>query len=277
MIGGIELGGTKCIVAVGNNPTDIVSKQTIPTSDPVSTLSQIRTFFDRYNVDSMGVGCFGPIVLDSNSEDYGLIISDSKVGWKGVNIFHELSSVSDNIRMDTDVNAAALGEYKYGAAQHSRTFVYITIGTGIGVGVLYNGKPYVGNFHLEAGHIFIPNEENIEGICRVHGNCWEGLASGPALIHRWGANLRDFPPDHEVWVEEARLLAFGIINILSNHSPDKIVLGGGVMSQSHLYKMIRSNIDKLWNSYTPLGSLSELVVEPALGKESGIIGSLSLV
>ena len=179
--------------------------------------------------------------------------------------------------MDTDVNAAALGEYKYGAGQHSRTFVYITIGTGIGVGVLYNGKPYVGNFHLEAGHIFIPNEENIEGICRVHGNCWEGLASGPALIHRWGANVRDFPPDHEVWVEEARLLAFGIINILSNHSPDKIVLGGGVMSQTHLYNMIRSNIDKLWNSYTPLGSLSELVVEPALGKESGIIGSLSLV
>ena len=183
----------------------------------------------KYNVDSMGVGCFGPIVLDSNSEDYGLIISDSKVGWKGVNIFHELSSVSDNVRMDTDVNAAALGEYKYGAGQHSRTFVYITIGTGIGVGVLYNGKPYVGNFHLEAGHIFIPNEEDIEGICRVHGNCWEGLASGPALIHRWGANVRDFPPDHEVWVEEARLLAFGIINILSNHSPDKIVLGSSIL------------------------------------------------
>ena len=117
MIGGIELGGTKCIVAVGYSPMDIVSKETIPTRDPESTFSQINSFFAKYNVDSMGVGCFGPIVLDSSSDDYGLILSDSKVGWKGVNIFHELSSVSDNVRIDTDVNAAALGEYTYGAGQ----------------------------------------------------------------------------------------------------------------------------------------------------------------
>ena len=276
MIGGVELGGTKCIVAVGHTPTDIVSKQTISTRDPVSTFSQISSFFAKYNVDSMGVGCFGPIVLDSNSEDYGLIISDSKVGWKGVNIFHELTSISNNVRIDTDVNASALGEYKYGAGQHSGILVYVTVGTGIGAGVLYNGKPYLGSFHLEAGHAFIPNEENLEGICRIHGTCWEGLACGPALIHRWGKNVRDFPPDHEVWVEEARLLAFGIVNILSNHSPDKIVLGGGVMNQLHLYEKIRINVDKIWNGYTPLGPISELIVEPSLGKESGIVGSLLL-
>ena len=276
MIGGIELGGTKCIVAVGNSPMDIVSKETIPTRDPESTFSQINSFFAKYNVDSMGVGCFGPIVLDSSSDDYGLILSDSKIGWKGVNIFHELSSVSDNVRIDTDVNAAALGEYTYGAGQDSRIFVYITVGTGIGVGVLHNGSPYIGNFHLEAGHIFIPNEEKIEGICRFHGSCWEGLASGPALIHRWGDNVRDFPPDHEAWVEEAKLLSYGVINIISNHSPNKIVLGGGVMSQRQLFGMIRLNVNSMWNDFTPLGPLSSLISEPFLGKDSGIVGSLCL-
>ncbi len=276
MIGGIELGGTKCVVAVGNSPTEIVSKQVIPTADPSSTLSQVNSFFAKYSLDSVGVGCFGPIVLDTNADDYGLIISDSKIGWKGVNIFDELAPVSNNVRIDTDVNVAALGEYKYGAGQHSGTLAYVTVGTGIGAGVLYNGKPLLGSFHLEVGHTFIPNEENLEGICRIHGSCWEGLASGPALIHRWGANVRDFPPDHKVWLEEARLLSLGIINILSNHSPDKIVLGGGIMNQRHLFKMIRINVEKMWNGYTPIGSLSELIVEPALGEESGIIGSLCL-
>ena len=204
------------------------------------------------------------------------MVAESKKGWKGINLVEEFSKISKNITIDTDVNAAALGEYNYGAGKSSETFVYVTIGTGIGVGILINGKPNVGNFHLEIGHMFIPNSDKFEGVCRIHGNCWEGLASGPAMHARWGIQADKLSPDHEAWEKEAQLLAFGIINIISNHSPDKIVLGGGVMSQHHLFEMIRLNVKKMWNGFTPLGSLSDLILEPALGKDSGIVGSLCL-
>ena len=276
MFGGIELGGTKCIAAVAESPDNILVKKRISTKDPHSTFSELISFFKNYEIESLGIGSFGPIVLDSKSKDYGILVAESKEGWNGVNVVKSLSNVSSNIILDTDVNAAALGEYKYGAGKSSETLVYVTIGTGIGAGILINGKPNVGNFHLEIGHMFIPNSSNFEGVCRVHGNCWEGLASGPAMHARWGIQADNLPPDHEAWEKEAQLLAFGIINIISNHSPDKIVLGGGVMSQHHLFEMIRLNVKKMWNGYTPLGSLSDLILEPALGKDSGIVGSLCL-
>ena len=276
MIGGIELGGTKCIVAVANGPLEIVERKSITTKDPISTISKIKSFFSNFQISRLGVGSFGPLVLNLGSKDYGLLVSESKKGWKGINLVKEFSKINKNIALDTDVNAAALGEHKYGAGKSSKTFVYVTIGTGIGVGILINGKPNVGNFHLEIGHMFIPNSGNFEGVCRIHGNCWEGLASGPAIHTRWGIQADTLSPDHEAWKKEAQLLAFGIINIISNHSPDKIVLGGGVMSQNHLFEMIRFNVKKMWNGYTPLGSLSDLILEPALGKDSGIVGSLCL-
>ena len=276
MIGGIELGGTKCIVAVANSPLEIVERKLITTKDPISTISEIKLFFSNFQISRLGVGSFGPLVLNLGSKDYGLLVSESKKGWKGINLVKEFSKISENIVLDTDVNAAALGEHKYGAGKSSETFVYVTIGTGIGVGILINGKPNVGNFHLEIGHMFIPNSGNFKGVCRIHGNCWEGLASGPAIHTRWGIQADNLSPDHEAWKKEAQLLAFGIINIISNHSPDKIVLGGGVMSQHHLFEMIRLNVKKMWNGYTPLGSLSDLILEPALGKDSGIVGSLCL-
>ena len=276
MIGGIELGGTKCIAAVAESPDNILVKKRILTKDPNSTFSELISFFKNYEIESLGIGSFGPIVLDSKSEDYGILVAESKEGWNGVNVVNSLSNISKNIIIDTDVNAAALGEHKYGAGKSSGTFVYVTIGTGIGVGILINGKPNVGNFHLEIGHMFIPNSDKFEGVCRIHGDCWEGLASGPAMLARWGNQADKISPDHEAWKKEAQLLAFGIINIISNHSPDKIVLGGGVMSQHHLFEMIRLNVKKMWNGYTPLGPLSDLILEPALGKDSGIVGSLCL-
>ncbi|MFL2941385.1 MAG: ROK family protein [Candidatus Poseidoniales archaeon] len=276
MIGGIELGGTKCLVAVANNPLEIVEKKLITTKDPISTISEIKSFFTNFQIARLGVGSFGPLVLNSGSKDYGLLVAESKNGWKGINIVKEFSKISTNIVLDTDVNAAALGEYKYGAGKSSETFVYVTIGTGIGVGILIGGKPNVGNFHLEIGHMFVPNNDNFKGVCRIHGNCWEGLASGPAIHTRWGVQAGDLSPDHEAWEKEAQLLAFGIINIISNHSPDKIVLGGGVMSQKHLFEMIRLHVKRMWNGYTPLGSLPDLILEPELGKDSGIVGSLYL-
>ena len=223
------------------------------------------------------MGSFGPLVLDSDSIEYGLLVAESKKGWKGINIVKELSTINSNIVIDTDVNTAALGEYKYGAGKLSETLVYITVGTGIGVGILLDGKPHIGNFHLEIGHMLIPNSDKFKGVCEIHGDCWEGLASGPSIESRWGSEASKLSKSHEAWEKEADLLAKGLINIISNHSPDKIIMGGGVMSQKQLFPMIRSNVERAWNNYTPLVSLSNLISEPGLGTDSGIIGSISLI
>lgn len=276
MIGGIELGGTKCVLAVANNPLDIIEKRIIPTKDPYSTIAEIVSFFSNFNISKLGIGSFGPLVLNSASADYGVLITESKKGWKGTNLVKEFSKINEEIAIDTDVNAAALGEYHYGAGQASETFVYVTVGTGIGAGVLVKGEPHMGNFHLEIGHMLIPNIDNFRGVCRIHGNCFEGLASGPAIQARWGVEASELSIDHEAWKKEAQLLSFGIVNIISNHSPDKIVLGGGVMNQKHLFEMIRLNVEDKWNGHTPLGNISKLILEPALGDNSGIVGSLSL-
>ena len=275
LVGGAELGGTKCVLAVAENPMNIVNRIEIPTETPEKTLKNIFDFFANYNVKSIGIGTFGPIVLDRLSEKYGLLISESKKGWKGTNIFTEFKTNFDLVvNIDTDVNAAAIGEYNYGAGKGCQTLVYVTIGTGIGGGILVEGKPYLGSFHLELGHMAVPNPDNFQGTCRIHGNCWEGLASGPSLEVRWGVSPSEIPKSHEAWEKEAELLASGIVSIIANHSPDKIILGGGVMKQKHLLSMIRYKISEIWNNYTPLVSLSQLVVEPNLGLDSGIVGSL---
>ena len=277
LVGGAELGGTKCVLAVAESPTTIVKRIDIPTETPEKTLKNIFGFFSNYKLNSIGIGTFGPIIIDKESKDHGLLIAESKNGWKGTNLFTEFKNnfgVMANI--DTDVNTAAIGEYNYGAGKACQTLVYITIGTGIGGGVLVNGKPYTGNFHLEMGHMQVPNPDNFQGVCKIHGDCWEGLASGPSIEARWGVTPSELPESHEAWEKEAELLASGIVSIIANHSPDRIILGGGVMKQKHLISMIRSKVGEMWNDYTPLASPSELIVEPGLGSDSGIIGALVL-
>ena len=274
LFGGAELGGTKCVLAVAETPTTLVKRIEIPTKTPEKTLKNIFDFFSNYELKSIGIGTFGPIVLDKESKDYGLLISESKKGWKGTNLLTEFKSNFDvTISIETDVNAAAIGEYNCGAGQGCQTLVYITIGTGIGGGILVNGKPYTGNFHLELGHMSVPNPDNFQGVCRIHGGCWEGLASGPAMEVRWGVPPSELPESHEAWEKEAESLASGIVSIIATHSPDRIILGGGVMKQKYLFSMIRYKIAEIWNDYTPL-SQSELIVEPALGLDSGIVGSI---
>ena len=277
LIGGVELGGTKCVLAVAKSPIDILYRAVIPTGNPQKTLQGIFDFFSGYELNRIGIGTFGPVILDSESKNYGLLISESKKGWKGINLFKEFSSNSKaKINIDTDVNAAAIGEYNYGAGRSCQALIYITIGTGIGGGVLVDGKSYTGNFHLEMGHIQVPNPDNFEGVCRIHGDCWEGLASGPSIEARWGVSPLELPESHQAWEKEAELLASGIVSIIANHSPDRVILGGGVMKQKHLFSMIRSKVGEMWNDYTPLVSPSELIVEPGLGSDSGIIGALVL-
>jgi fructokinase len=275
LYGGAELGGTKCILAVANNPLDIIDRTEIPTRNSEETLQNIFDFFDNYELNNIGIGTFGPVILDPQSKNYGLLISESKKGWKGINLFKEFSSNSKaRIKIDTDVNAAAIGEYNYGAGQSCQALIYITVGTGIGGGVLVNGKPYTGNFHLEMGHMRVPNPDDFRGICRIHGDCWEGLASGPSIEARWGVTPSELPELHPAWEKEAELLASGIVSIIANHSPDRVILGGGVMKHMHLFPMIRSKVIEMWNDYTPLDNLSEMIVEPGLGSDSGIVGSL---
>jgi len=276
MIGGIELGGTKCIAAVAESPDNILIKKVISTKDPNSTFSEIISFFDDYEIRSLGIGSFGPIVLDSKSKDYGLLVAESKYGWNGVNVVQSLSNITSNISIDTDVNAAAYGEYNYGSGQNCKTLAYVTIGTGIGAGILLNGKSLIGNFHLEIGHMQVPSVDDFVGVCKIHGNCWEGLASGLSMQSRWGVEASKLKKTHVAWEKEAELLAFGLINIISNHSPDRIILGGGVMNQIFLFPMVRKKVEGLWNHYFPLISLLDLIVEPGLGGDSGIIGSLVL-
>ena len=277
LVGGAELGGTKCVLAVAESPTAIVKRIEIPTETPEKTLKNTFDFFSNYKLNSIGIGTFGPIIIDRESKDYGLLRSESKKGWKGTNLFTELKNNFDvMVNIDTDVNAAAIGEYNYGAGKACQTLVYITIGTGIGGGVLVSGKPHTGNFHLEMGHMQVPNPDDFKGICRIHGDCWEGLASGPSIEARWGVIPSELPESHEAWEKEAELLASGIVSIIANHSPDRIILGGGVMKQKHLFSMIRSKVAEIWNNYTPLVSPSELIVEPSLGSDSGITGALVL-
>ena len=275
LVGGAELGGTKCVLAVAESPTAIVKRIEIPTETPEKTLKNTFDFFSNYKLNSIGIGTFGPIIIDRASKNHGLLISESKKGWKGTNLFTEFKNNFDvMVNIDTDVNAAAIGEYNYGAGKACQTLVYITIGTGIGGGVLVSGKPHTGNFHLEMGHMQVPNPDDFKGICRIHGDCWEGLASGPSIEARWGVIPSELPESHEAWEKEAELLASGIVSIIANHSPDRIILGGGVMKQKHLFSMIRSKVAEIWNDYTPLVSPSELIVEPSLGSDSGIVGSL---
>jgi len=277
LVGGAELGGTKCVLAVAESPTAIVKHIEIPTETPEKTLKNTFDFFSNYKLSSIGIGTFGPIIRDRESKDYGLLISESKKGWRGTNLFTEFKNNFDvMVNIDTDVNAAAIGEYNYGAGKACQTLVYITIGTGIGGGVLVSGKPHTGNFHLEMGHMQVPNPDDFKGICRIHGDCWEGLASGPSIEARWGVIPSELPESHEAWEKEAELLASGIVSIIANHSPDRIILGGGVMKQKHLFSMIRSKVAEIWNDYTPLVSPSELIVEPSLGSDSGITGALVL-
>ncbi len=275
LFGGAELGGTKCILAVAESPTTIVKRIEIPTEIPEKTLKNIFGFFSNYKLNSIGIGTFGPIIIDRESKDHGLLISESKKGWKGTNLFTEFKNNFDlMVNIDTDVNVAAIGEYNYGAGKACQTLVYVTIGTGIGGSVLVNGRPHIGNFHLEMGHMQVPNPDNFQGVCKIHGDCWEGLASGPSIEARWGVTPSELPESHEAWEKEAGLLASGIVSIIANHSPDRIILGGGVMKQKYLFSMIRSKVAQIWNDYTPLEPQSQMIVEPGLGVDSGIVGSL---
>jgi fructokinase len=282
--GGIEAGGTKWVCAIGTGPDDLRDLVTFPTTTPEETIARAAAFFaNDGSVTAVGIGSFGPIDIRRNSPTWGHITTTPKAGWAHTDLARSLAKALDRpVAFDTDVNAAALGERRWGAAVGLDTFCYITVGTGIGGGGMTNGKLMHGLLHPELGHMRIPHDRGRDpfaGICPYHGDCLEGLASGEALRARWGRAAEDSVDEH-VWELEAEYLALGLVNVICVLSPERIVIGGGVMNQPQLLARVRTKVRQLLAGYIDApgldGPLDEYLVAPALGARAGVLGSLEL-
>lgn len=288
-LGAIELGGTKCVAAIGDADAHIVAETRVPTTGVGATLGALVSFFAAQRqalgtIDAIGIGSFGPLDLDTASPRHGWITTTPKAGWAETDVaglFREALGVP--VAVDTDVNAAALGEWRHGAARDADVVVYITVGTGIGGGVLVHGQPLHGLVHPEIGHLRVPRDRQadpFDGVCPYHGDCLEGLASGPAMAARWGQPAESLPVDHPAWAIEAHYLALALQNVVCTLSPRRIVLGGGVMGQTALLSRVRDNLATLLNGYVQapaiLHAMDHYVVAPALGSRSGLVGALEL-
>ena len=284
--GGIEAGGTKFVCAIGTGPEHIESIVKFPTTNPTQTLDQAVDFFKKSStpLSAIGIASFGPIDLHPSSPTYGRITTTPKPGWQNTDIVGRLESASGlPVAFDTDVNGAALAEHRWGAAQSDDTFVYLTIGTGIGGGGMVGGKLIHGALHPEMGHMPLPRDperDPFSGICPYHGDCFEGLAAGPAIEARWGVRGEQLGADHPAWQLEAHYLALGLMNIITILSPTKIILGGGVMQQPNLFELLRHEVQSLLNGYIQapqlFSGIDEYIVPPALGNQTGVLGAIAL-
>lgn len=280
LLGGIEAGGTKFVCAVGDESGKIIAKISFPTTEPDETLRQVRQFFQQHHADAVGIGCFGPVDLDEKSNTYGTILNTPKTKWKQYDILTKLKTdLQVPVSIDTDVNAAALGEYLYGAGKDVDSCMYITVGTGIGAGFVHHGKTYIGKSHPEMGHLLIQRhkDDTFAGNCPYHGNCLEGLASGPAIEQRYGKKGVELANDAHVWELEAYYLAQAIMNYFLVLSPERIILGGGVMKQEQLYPRIREKFRELLNGYLDVENMDKLIVAPELNDEQGVRGAMELL
>lgn len=285
LFGAIEAGGTKFVCAVGTGPNDLQEVR-FPTTTPEETLGKAVDFFRPFRQDlvSIGVGTFGPVDLNLSSDTYGHITSTPKKHWSHTDFIGTLRKEFDiAYGFDTDVNAAALSEAKWGAGNGLSNLVYITIGTGVGAGVLAGGKLVHGLVHPELGHMFLPKhpDDNFAGNCPSHGDaCFEGLCAGPAIEARWGKPGFELGEGHPAWELQAHYVATALVNIICTLSPEKIILGGGVMDQEHLLVKIRAKTLALLNGYVQhpalLDGIDSYIVRPGLGNKAGVLGSMLL-
>jgi fructokinase len=281
--GGVEAGGTKWVCAIGTSPDDLRAETTIPTTGPRETIDRAVAFFEREGpVDAIGIGSFGPVELNPSSPTWGHITTTTKPGWAHTDVGPEIGRrLSLPVAFDTDVDAAALGEHRWGAARGLDTFCYVTVGTGIGGGAIAGGRLVHGFQHPEFGHLRIPHDlerDPFPGVCSYHGDCWEGLASGPAIEARWGRPATELGGDHPAWELEARYLALGLVSAICILSPERIVLGGGVMNVPGLLALVRREIGSLLNGYVANEAVAAdvYVTSPALGSRSGVLGAIAL-
>jgi fructokinase len=285
LYGGMEGGGTKFVCAVGSGPDNIVEEIRIPTTTPGETLDQAAAFFQKFDLSAIGLAPFGPLDLNPASPTHGSITTTPKPGWAGINVVAPFQRIFDiPLAFDLDVNAAAFGEYFWVPENRKlEALVYFTIGTGIGAGIISNGKITHGMTHPEAGHLRLPHDRKKDpfpGTCPFHGDCFEGMASGPALASRWRRPAETLPDNHPAWEQEAEYIAYALVNIIVTLSPQRIVLGGGVMKHQSLFLSIRRKVRSLLAGYlaSPVltGTMEEYIVPPALGNRSGVLGALAL-
>jgi fructokinase len=274
------------VCGVGTGPDDL-QLTIVPTTSPQATIDQIIAFFRDQagrELSAVGIGSFGPVDLHPESPTFGFITSTPKVGWQQYDLAWTLyRALQVPIGFDTDVNAAAAGEARWGAGRGLPNFLYLTVGTGIGGGALVNGEVIHGLLHPEMGHIRIPHDlgaDPFPGSCPYHKDCLEGLASGPAMQARWGQRAQDLPADHPAWALEAHYLALGLATWVCTVSPERILLGGGVMQQASLFPMIRQELLRLLNGYIDakplLNEIDSYVAPPELGSRAGVLGAMVL-
>jgi fructokinase len=297
VFGAVEAGGTKIVCAVGSGPRDrILSRTEFPTADDAERcLADVADWLIKQQrrhgrLEAIGVAAFGPIDLAEHSPTYGYITSTPKRGWANVDVLGPVRREFPSIPLvlDTDVNGAALGEHAWGAARGLTDFVYVTLGTGIGGGGMARGNLLHGLVHPEMGHMRLPRlaGDDFPGICPYHGDCWEGLCSGPAIEARTGVAASDLPSDHPAWRITAHYVAVALANIVCIVSPQRVIIGGGVRKGGRLgnqafFDMVRKGLQKTLNAYvaSPVfqaDGIREYVVAPQLGDDAGVCGAMAL-
>jgi fructokinase len=290
LFGGIEAGGTKFVCIVASGPGDIRAEIRFPTTTTGETLGRCIAFFKEQAgtlgqpVAAVGIACFGPIDLHPDSPTFGYITTTPKAGWAHTDVAGPIrQALGVPVAFDHDVVVAGLGEGKWGSAQGLSDFLYMTIGTGIGGGVIVGKKPVHGLVHPEIGHMLLRRDTNIdpfEGDCPYHHDCLEGLASGPAMAKRWNTPAFELPFEHPAWALEAEYLALAVHNLVCALSPQRIILGGGVMQQIQLFPIIRARVVELLNGYihteSILAQIDQYIVPPGLGNESGALGCIAM-
>jgi fructokinase len=276
--GAVEMGGTKTDVAVGSSLADMSEPHRIPTSDPDSTIDQIVDFLSTYPVEAVGVASFGPLDLDKTSSRFGTMLFTPKPGWTGVAVHNRLhAGLGVPVLLDTDVNGAAIGEGRWGAAQEMDHYVYLTIGTGIGAGVVVHGRAISGARHPEMGHIVVSrmSGDRHEGLCPYHGDCLEGMTAGPALEARFG-KPDTWAGNDQVLNVVIHYLAQGMLNLVYTVGPERIIVGGGISRLPGLHDRLRDRVNVLMAGYPQTPDLELLISSPGLGDRSGIAGALAL-
>ena len=286
--GGIEAGGTKFVCAIGSSQGEILAENRFATTSPSETLDKVVAFYQQYRSDfpleSIGIASFGPVDLNPDSATYGYITKTPKPGWSDCDV---VGVISDNfgipIGFDTDVNGALLGEFRWGAVQKIENCIYLTIGTGIGGGAMVGGKLVHGLVHPEMGHMRLQRDIDFDpfrGCCPFHGDCFEGLAAGTAVEARWKQKAETLLPDHPAWVLEADYIAQALHILICVLSPQRIVLGGGIMNQSQLFPLVRQKVLDSLNGYVKhsaiLNNMDTFIVPPGLGNQAGVLGAIAL-
>jgi fructokinase len=274
VFGGIEAGGTKFVCGAGSGPEDLETLE-FPTLAPEETISRAARFFRERPVEVIGIGSFGPIDPNPRSATFGFITTTPKRNWRNFDMAGAVrSAMGVRVAFDTDVNAAALGEHRWGAARGLSDFLYLTVGTGIGGGGMANGRLLHGRMHPEMGHVRVPHDwkrDPFPGCCPFHGDCLEGLAAGPAIERRWGAQGESLPAGHAAWELESDYLALGLVSWICTLSPQRIILGGGIAERLDLLGLQRK-VGTLLNGYLDPPDM----VAPGLGSLAGVLGALAL-